>query len=443
MRRRADTDWSNWAGNQTARPAAVARPHDLDDLVAVVTGAAKRGQRVKAVGSGHSFTGVALTDGVLLDLGALAETCTVNEATGLATVPGGLPLHRLNDVLAQHGRALSNLGDIDRQTVAGAVSTGTHGTGARYGGLAAQVAAVELVHADGSVRTYSAADDRDGFDAARVGLGALGVISSLTLRTEPAFDLHALECAMRLDEVLEGLDDLVGSNDHFEFYWWPHTDRTLTKSNNRVPPGTPAQPLPAWRAWVEDELLSNGLFGATCRLGRAAPAVVPVINRVAAHAIGHREFVEPSHRVFCSTRRVRFVEMEYAVPRAAARVVVSELERFVRREGLRVSFPVEVRFAPADDAWLSTAFERDSAYVAVHLYRGVDEPRYFRGLEAIADAVGGRPHWGKVHYQSADTLRSRYPRFDDFVVLRDRLDPAGVFSNDYLDRVLGPVGAVR
>jgi FAD-linked oxidoreductase len=436
MRGRAGTGWSNWAGNQSCAPAAVARPRDVDEVARAVAAAAARGQRVKAVGSGHSFTGVALTDGLLVDLADLQRPVTVDG--DLVTVPGGMPLHRLNDVLAQHGRALSNLGDIDRQTIAGALSTGTHGTGARYGGLAAQVAALELVHADGSVVTYSAGTDE--FDAARVGLGSLGVVTAVSLRTEPAYELHALEAAMRLDEVLDGLDDLVASNDHFEFYWWPHTDRTLTKSNNRVPSGTPPQPLPRWRAWVEDELLSNGLFGVTCRLGRRVPAVVPLINQVAGRAQGHREFVQPSYRVFCSARRVRFVEMEYAVPRAAARVVVSELDRLVRRAGLRVSFPVEVRFAPADDAWLSTAFERDSAYVAVHLFQGVDEPGYFRGFEAIADAVDGRPHWGKLHFQSHETLRPRYRRFGDFVAVRDRLDPGGVFSNDYLDRVLGPVG---
>jgi FAD-linked oxidoreductase len=417
-------------------PLEVVRPRDVDEVGQAVTAAAGSGQRVKTVGSGHSFTGVALTDGVLLDLGGIDGAVRVDG--DLVTVPGGMPLHRLNDQLAQRGRALSNLGDIDRQTIAGALSTGTHGTGARYGGLAAQVAGLELVHADGSVVTYSAGTD--GFDAARVGLGSLGVVTAVTLRTEPAYELHALEAAMRLDDVLEGLDDLVSSNDHFEFYWWPHTDRTLTKSNNRVPSGTPPQPLPRWRAWVEDELLSNGLFGVTCRLGRRVPVVVPVINQVAGRAQGHREFVAPSYRVFCSARRVRFVEMEYAVPRAAARVVVSELDRLVRRAGLRVSFPVEVRFAPADDAWLSTAFERDTAYVAVHLFHGVDERAYFRGFEAIADAVDGRPHWGKVHFQTHETLRARYRRFDEFVAVRDRLDPDGVFSNDYLDQVLGPVG---
>jgi L-gulonolactone oxidase len=432
-------EWRNWAGNQRATPSQVVTPASVAELSAVIGAAARAGRRVKAIGSGHSFTGVGRTDGVQVNLARLSGLRALDSVTGLVTVEAGMPLYRLNRLLEDAGLALSNLGDIDRQTIAGALSTGTHGTGRNLGGLATQVRALELVLADGAVVHCDANQDAELFGAARVGLGALGVVTAVTLATEPAFALHAAERPMSLTQVLGELDELVATNEHFEFYWFPHTDKTLTKRNNRLAPGEQPQPLGPRRAFIEDDVIGNGAFRLTCELGRAVPALVPRINQFAARFMGDREYSDASHRVFCSPRRVRFVEMEYAVPRDAVREAIAGVQRVTERPGMSVSFPIEVRFAAADDIPLSTASGRESAYLAVHMFRGQPYQHYFDQVEAVMGGLDGRPHWGKMHSLDAATLRTRYPRFDEFLAVRKRVDQDGVFANDYLDRVLGRV----
>ena len=429
--------WKNWAGNQTAEPVEVAHPRDVSELAQVVKAAGAAGRRVKAIGSGHSFTAIGLTDGVQVQLDRLAGLVSIDPDTRQVTVQAGMPLHVLNPLLAAHGLAMPNLGDIDRQTISGALSTGTHGTGSRLTGLGAQVVALELVLADGSVVTASADERPELFAAARVGLGALGVLATVTLQTVPEFTLRAVEGPERLDAVLDSFAEQAAQHDHMEFYWFPHTDRVLTKRNDRVADGEPLQPLGRLKGWVDDELLSNKVFEVTNRVTRRLPGAIPRVNSLAARALSSRTFTAPSYDVFCSPRSVRFVESEWAVPTDALPGVLREIDALVRRADLRVSFPVEVRVAAADDVWLSTAHERPSAYVAVHMYRGTPFEEYFRGVQEIAVAAQGRPHWGKLHTLDAEQLRAVYPRFDDFVALRDELDPHRVLTNGYLDRVLG------
>ncbi len=413
----------------------MAAPASVDELAAVVRAAARDGLRVKAVGSGHSFTAAAATDGVLVRPEGLSAIRSVDRAAGTVTVEAGVPLRQLNAVLAGEGLSLTNMGDIMEQTVAGATSTGTHGTGRDSASIAAQIRALELVTADGSVLTCSAGENPDVFAAARIGLGALGVVSAITFAVEPVFLLTAREEPMRFDRVMAEFDRFAAENEHFEFYWFPHTEGCVTKRNNRS--AGPADPLPAVRGWVDDELLSNGVFRAACALGRAAPAAIPGIARLSSRALSARTYTDIPYKVFTSPRRVRFVEMEYAVPREAAVPVVRELKAMVERSGLRISFPVEVRVAPADDIALSTASGRDTAYVAVHMYRGRRYQEYFTAVERIATAAGGRPHWGKIHTRDAEYLAEAYPRFAEFTRLRERLDPERLFGNDYLRRVLG------
>ena len=417
-------------------PTSIERPGSTEQVARLVERAAQDGRRVKAIGSGHSFTAIGLTDGVLLDLGRMDQVLSVDPAAGQVTVQAGLVLHRLSAVLAGHGLALSNMGDIDVQTVAGALSTGTHGTGRDNGALATMVLGLELVLADGSVLSCSAQQHPDVFAVARVGLGALGIVTAVTLQVEPAFLLTAEEGPQPLTEVLAGFTEHVAANEHFEFYWFPHTDVALTKRNNRS--AGPAAPLSRLRRVLDDEVLSNGLFELTCRVGRAAPAAIPRLNRLAAKALAARTYTDLAPAVFTSPRRVRFCEMEYALPRAELPAVVHELRTLPERHGLRISFPMEVRVAPADDVALSTASGRDTAYVAVHCYRKTDFTAYFNAVEQIMGAVAGRPHWGKLHSLGAEQLRERYPRFGEFVGVRDRLDPERRFTNAYLDRVLGP-----
>jgi len=430
--------WANWAGNQTADCSTV-HPRGVDEIAAMVSLAAEDGQRVKAIGTGHSFTGIGRPEQVQLALDRHADLVRLDTVSGLVTVQAGMTLRRLNRLLAEAGLGLTNLGDIDEQTVAGAMATGTHGTGARFGGLATQLRAMELVLADGRIVTCSATENPEIFGPARVHLGALGVVSSLTLQAEPAFALRAEESCMPLAEVLSRFDELADGTDHFEFYWFPHTGSTLLKRNTRMPLDDGLEPLPAWRSWWDDDFLSNTLFGGTVALGRRLPPLVRTINRISVRALGARSYLDRSDRVFTSPRRVRFVEMEYAVPRAAAAEVVTAVRQVIEASGWRIGFPIEVRVAAADDIPLSTAGGRDSAYVAVHSPIGVDHTAYFGAVAQIMAEHDGRPHWGKMHDLDADRLRKLYPAFDDFVSLRDRLDPGGLFSNIYLDRVLGPV----
>lgn len=427
--------WSNWAGTATASPASVAEPVTTADMVGVVRAARRRGQRVKAVGSGHSFTPIAATDGIQVRLGRHRRLLDIDRERQTVTVEAGMRLRSLCEALAARGLALTNLGDIDVQTVAGAISTGTHGTGAAYGGLATQVEALQLVVADGSVVATSPTEEPELFAAARVGLGALGLISTVTLACVPAFNLHAVEDRADLDDVLASLDGDVAAHDHYECYWVPHTRRVRTKANDRTarPPGGRGR----FGEWRDRMLLENVVFGAVCRLERRVPGLTPKLAPVLV-AGGRREWIERSDRVFATPRRVRFVEMEYGLPRSALPGVVAALADAADDRDLRIAFPVEIRVAAADDIPLSTASGRESAYVAVHQYRGMTYQRWFERAEAIFTEASGRPHWGKMHTQTAATLAPRYAQWDAFAAARRRVDPDGLFANDYLQRVLGP-----
>ncbi|MFE1884802.1 D-arabinono-1,4-lactone oxidase [Streptomyces diastatochromogenes] len=430
--------WRNWGGNVAARPARQVEPASVDELAAAVRKAAEDGLKVKAVGTGHSFTSIAATDGVLIRPQLLTGIRDIDRNAMTVTVEAGTPLKRLNAALAREGLSLTNMGDIMEQTVSGATSTGTHGTGRESASIAAQIKALELVTADGSVLTCSekgTEEERAVFAAARIGLGALGVVTAITFAVEPLFLLTAREEPMSFERVLAEFDQLWAENEHFEFYWFPHTGNTNTKRNNRS--AGPEQPVGQLAGWFEDEFLSNGVFQVAQWVGRAAPATIPGIARVSSKALSARTYTDIPYKVFTSPRRVRFVEMEYAVPRAALTETLRELKAMIDRSDLRISFPVEVRTAPADDITLSTASGRDSAYIAVHMFRGTPYQAYFTAAERIFTAHEGRPHWGKVHTRDAEYFAEAYPRFGEFTALRDRLDPERLFQNDYLRRVLG------
>jgi L-gulono-1,4-lactone dehydrogenase len=442
--------WQNWAGTAKATPARRYWPRTDEAICAAVRDAAAAGLKVRALGSGHSFTPAAATDGAAIDLSSWAGIVAADASTGLVTVRSGTTLRELNAALDTLGLAMPNMGDIDAQTISGAISTGTHGTGAGLGGIATQVEALELVTADGEVLSVSATSNPELLPAARVSLGALGVISTVTLRCVPAFRLAADERPMPTDEVLERFDEFAADNDHFEFYWFPYGHNALVKRNNRVggpaagapvTTGRPAalapSPMPRWRRFYEYEVMENAAFGALCRTGRAAPPLVRPLGRLAAATLSARSYSAGSHEVFVSPRRVRFVETEYAVPRESAVDVLAELRRAVPRLSEPVMFPVEVRVAAADDAWLSTAHGRDTAYIAIHQYTGMPYAEYFAAFEAIAASAGGRPHWGKMHTLGAPRLAELYPRFADFLQARDQADPERRFANPYLDQVLG------
>jgi L-gulono-1,4-lactone dehydrogenase len=429
--------WRNWAGTESAVAAQVVYPRDVTEIAKAVTGAAESGQTIRARGSGHSFTAVGAAHGVAIDLSQWTGITSVDTATGVVTVRSGTTLRALNAELDRFGLAMTNLGDIDAQTISGAISTGTHGTGAAFGGIATQVIGLELVLADGSMITCSASEHPDLFAAAKVGLGALGVISTVTLQTEPAFVLAADERPEPLEEVLDALDHNCAANDHFEFYWFPYGDKALSKRNNRLPEGTAPMPLGPVRRFYEYQVMENAALGTLCRMGRLMPRLVKPLNKLTSNVLSPRSYSDISHRVFVTSRSVHFVESEYAIPRESLGTVLAELRARVPALRDAVMLPVEIRVAAADDIWLSTAYQRDTAYIAIHQYVGMPFRAYFDLFESIAGAAGGRPHWGKMHTLDAATLRERYPRFDDFTDLVAKLDPDGRFANPYTQRVLG------
>ncbi|MFJ9660594.1 D-arabinono-1,4-lactone oxidase [Streptomyces griseoflavus] len=427
--------WRNWGGTVSARPAREVAPASVDELAAVLRRAAEDGLPVKAVGSGHSFTSIAATDGVLIRPDLLTGIRDIDREAGTVTVEAGTPLRRLNVALAREGLSLTNMGDIMEQTVSGATSTGTHGTGRDSASIAAQIKGLELVTADGTVLTCSEKENPDVFAAARISLGALGVVTAVTFAVEPVFLLTAREEPMPFDRVCAEFDQLHAENEHFEFYWFPHTGNTTTKRNNRS--AGPERPVPRLKGWIEDEFLSNGVFQAVNWVGRAVPASIPAIAQISSKALSARTYTDIPYKVFTSPRRVRFVEMEYAVPREALVETLRELKAMIDRSRLRITFPVEVRTAPSDDITLSTASGRDTAYIAVHMFKGTPYQGYFTAAERVFTAHEGRPHWGKIHTRDAEYFSRVYPRFTVFTALRDRLDPERRFRNDYLRRILG------
>ncbi|MGW1298035.1 D-arabinono-1,4-lactone oxidase [Streptomyces sp. NPDC002533] len=428
--------WSNWAGDESCTPLRILQPRSVDEVAEVTGRAAEGGRTVRVVGAGHSFNDQVCTDGVLLNLDRMSGLQHVDAEAGLVTVGAGTRLADLNLLLARHNLALANLGDIDRQSVAGAISTGTHGTGARLGNLATQVEALEMVLSDGTTLSCTEADP-ETLRAARVSLGALGVITSYTLRVVPAFALRAETRSMSLTRTLEQLDSLVDSNDHFEFFLFPHTDAALVKLNNRT---DEAVRPPRDLARGVGEFAENGVFEAMCRAGRRFPSLIPRLNRAVTRLMTPSDHIDQSYRVFASRRSVRFTEMEWAVPRSACAEVLQDTLRAIDRDGLDVGFPIEVRFVAADEAsHLSPAYGRETAYLAVHMYRGMPWESYFRTVQDIALAFGGRPHWGKRHLMAAGELAACYPAWDRFQTVRSRLDPRGTFTNAHLRRVLGPV----
>lgn len=429
--------WQNWGRSAQVKPLRVERPRSPEGVQRAVRAAVRQGLTIKAVGAGHSFTGIAIAPGVLLELDDLQGLVSADPATGRVTLLAGTRLHRIPALLAPFGLGMENLGDIDRQSISGAISTGTHGTGSGFGGLAAQVVGVTLVTAEGEFLRVDEDHNPEMLPAVALGLGALGIIVDVTLQCVPAFVLAAIDEPAPLDDVLETLADRVDAADHYEFYWFPHTDVALTKRQQRMPESTRRQPLPVLGKWIDETILSNGVYRVVCAAGQAAPAITPPFNRLAVKLTGDRQYTDRSHRVLTQSRTVRFREMEYAVPAENVVPAFRAVRALIERRGWRVEFPIEVRFAAADDRWLSTAHGRASGYIAVHRYWRADPTEYFEAVEQIMLEFGGRPHWGKLHTLTAAQLRERYPRFDDFTALRDRLDPERRFTNRYLERVLG------
>ncbi len=429
--------WQNWARTERSRPVLEVAPRNLDQVVLAVQRALETGHTVKAIGASHSFTAIGATDGVRLDMSRLRGLVDVDLERGRVTLWAGTHLWELPAILNPLGLALENMGDIDRQTVSGATSTGTHGTGLGFGGLSTRIVGATLVTGTGDVLTVSETEHPELLPAVALGLGALGILVTVTVQCVPRYLLHAVEEPMPFAAVLDSYEERNREADHFEFYWFPHTSGARTKTNTRLPLDAGTAPLGAVSKYIDEEVVNNAMLGAVVGFQRWVPQATPGINRAIESISSRRDYTDESHRVYITRRRVHFREMEYSLPLSAVPAALRELRAMIDRRGFRISFPIEVRAAAADPLMLSTAHGRESGYIAVHRYWRDPDREYFREAEAILAAHEGRPHWGKLHTRTADQLREVYPRFDDFLAVRDRLDPDRAFANPYLDRVLG------
>jgi L-gulonolactone oxidase len=429
--------WSNWDRRQHCFPSVIERPQNVLELRGALDRARQGGRKVRVAGAGHSFTGLVPTAGSLISLERMDRVLEVDPTSGLVRVEAGITIGQLNRQLDRHGLAFENLGDIDKQSLAGATATATHGTGSRLRNISAQLHAVELMQADGTLVKLDALHDPDGWRAARVSLGALGVVTALTLQTVPAYRLHGVDGPAALERTLEQLDHLPEDHDHFEMYWFPYSNKALLRSNDRTERAPTRRSK--LREYLEDIVLVNHGLGAFSKLGRRYPALIPRLNRTVTRVAGSSDRVDVSHRIFVSPRLVRFTEMEYAIPRAHAAETIRAIREGVQGRRLPINFPIEVRFVAGDDALLSPAHGRDSCYIAVHVFDQMEYEPYFRMVEEIMNGFAGRPHWGKRHFQTAETLAPRYPEWERFRAVRARMDPEGMFANAEIDRVLGPV----
>lgn len=426
----------NWSRVQRFTPRDFFEPGDAAALANKVKEVKDRGGKIRARGNLHSFSEIVVTDDTLVSLSGLGGLIDVDTEAARARFRAGTSIFDLSRALDARGLAVPNLGDIDVQTIAGAAATGTHGTGLHWGNVSAQIVAAQVVTADGEILEVDESDMQT-LKALRVSLGAIGILTEVTLQCVPSFRLDRLDTPAPLAETLDQADALSAEFDHFEFYVLPYSDVALQKRIDRS--DAPAEPMSRPRQFLNDVVIENLAFGAAVKVGKTFPKTIPPIARKVTSMFSPERRLDKSFEAFSTVRIVRFHEMEYAIPREHLREAVTDVMQLIEGEKLPINFPIEVRVGQADhDSFLSTAAGRETCYISVHTAKGMQWKRYFRGVEEIMNGYEGRPHWGKYHFQTAETLSTRYPEWDAFQEVRRRLDPTGVFSNDYIERVLGP-----
>jgi FAD-linked oxidoreductase len=420
----------NWSKLHHWQPAEVCFPVREEEIVEIVRRAATEKKKIRLIGSGHSFTPLCVTDNYLISLDKYQGLISVDKDNRLATVKAGTKINTLNLLLDAHGLALENMGDIDVQSIAGAISTGTHGTGSELGNVSTQVQSLKFVDGRGDVRVCSRNEDPELFRAAAISLGSLGIITEVTLKCELSYNLAIQVRKRKLSELMEEYPALNRKNRHFEYYWFPNTDYAMTKELTIT--DEPAQKN-SMGDYLQELVLENYTFLALNEVVRLFPSRTRATSRLAASTISDFRRVRSSFQVFSTARIVRFNEMEYNIPIEAYEDVNREIVNWINKHNYDVLFPLEHRFVKGDDLMLSPAYKRDAAYIAAHVYHKKDHRKYFRALEDIFRAHEGRPHWGKLHTLSAEDLHASYPEMDTFLRLREACDPDNIFLSPYLE----------
>ncbi|EGJ32377.1 MULTISPECIES: D-arabinono-1,4-lactone oxidase [Moorena] len=429
--------WSNWRGNVSCNPKSIVEPSSNEDLRKVLAMARTERMKVKVVGSGHSWSEAACTDGVLVSLKRLNRVIELDRERGTVTVEPGITLNSLNQYLDQHGMALENLGAITKQTISGAIAMATHGTGDKNGSLASAVVELELMKASGEVVRYQ--QDNPTFYGVCVNLGALGIITRLTLRCVPTFFLRDVQQPMLTSVLRKEIDTLVKENDHFQFFEFPHTSRSYWFKFNKM--DEPVTPMPFWRQFLDDlsRTISRSGNGIGDWITRNFPALIPIIFRVAffTNLRGLNRWDKSFKILAFENINFTYSELEYAIPRSATIKALEQIHEMIKKQGFRINLPISVRFASSEEHWLSPLYQRESAYISLNLsgsdFKVIEN--YHREAEKILLEYGGRPNWGKHFYSNREYLRSQYPRWDDFALLMKEFDPDRLFSNPFLDRL--------
>ncbi len=434
LRRRNPRAWTNWAGTVRCAPAHHALPVTVEQIQAEIVRAAEEGERLRVVGSGHSFSPLCWSDDNQLSLARFTGIESSNLERGRVWVRAGTRLHRLAEALSDRGLALECAPDHDNLTLGGALATGTHGSGAAYGNLASMVTALRMVCADGSLRELSATHNPELFHAAAVSLGALGVITHIELQCVAEYRLEVSSAAATLGETLARVDELRRDHRNSEFFWFPYTDSVVLRRFDLT------QEQPTWLSPVRHTLrrgIDAAVFRSLASAARRAPRISEQFGRLVTQRVSGRRDVLFARDAYAFRRRGRYQQLEFALPAARLEPALRALDRLIQALQFRVHFPIEVRFVAADEHWLSPHYRRDSACIAVPAYTHMAFEAYFGPIAELLERHDGRPHWGMVHDFTAERLRTLYPRFDDFCALRRQCDPRGLFLNPHLAELFG------
>jgi FAD-linked oxidoreductase len=416
--------WRNWSGSVRSTPADIATPKSEPELATTIA----RARKVRVVGAGHSFTPLCDTDGTLVSLSELRDSLGEVAADNTVWAPAGWSLKLLTQALWDKGYSLPNQGDINLQSLAGAISTGTHGTGKDLPCLSAIAHGFRLMLADGSILECDRARRPDLFEAQRLSLGLLGVLLRIRIAVLPAYRLEERIEKMHLGEVIERFDDLAATHRHAEFFVFPYSVHAFVKTLH------PTEDTGPFR---KESASSQQVFRFCCETTSIFPKVAGHLQKVMMSGVRSSRRVGPAYQIFPSQRTVRFEEMEYELPRPAGFPALLEAIAWTRKWKLPIAFPFEFRWVAPDNMWLSPFNRGPTAAISMHQYARMPWQEIFRQAEPIFRRYGGRPHWGKQHSLSADDVLHLYPNAARFREIRASLDPTAKFANEHCRRLFG------
>ncbi|KAF8154009.1 gulonolactone oxidase Lgo1 [Crassisporium funariophilum] len=434
-----DARFTNWGQTFTCTPSAIFEPENEFQCELVLELARREGKTIRAAGVGHSPSDLACTNEFMLRTTKLNRVLEVNTEKRYVVAQGGITLEALHVQLAKNNLAMINVGSISEQTLAGVVTTATHGTGIGYGVISTNVMALSLLLADGSRVSCSRNERSDLFLATICGLGATGIILSVQLEVEPAFRLKETQRSLLFEDVIPNLDKHVHSAEHVRLWWFPTTDVVRCSYSNRTNEDKNPVGSWLWHSFMGHHVIQFLLF-----LGRYFLFLNTWISSFASWLVsGDTVGINDSHKIFNVDCRYPQHTTEWAVPYQNSQACLREFRAYLQKErndphGIRPHFPVEIRFSAPDDIWLSPSYGQRTCWIGIVQYKpyGFNVPykKLFQAYEDIVIRHQGRPHWAKAHRLQPNALRVLYPRFDDFAGILDQVDPDAIFRNEYVQR---------